>query len=88
MAFTEEYLQSQEVEERKYFDLPGFKDNLIEMQKSEDIRKDLFEFDIEYQIKELMKRYLVKINLIYGTQEIENVKPKQVRAQVNQYVFS
>ena len=74
MVFSEEYLKSKEEEEKKYADLPGYSE--VDLMKSEEMRKDLFEFDIEHQIKELMKRYLTKINLIYGVSDIENIRPK------------
>ena len=74
IVFSEEYLKSKEEEENKYVDLPGYSE--VDLMKSEEMRKDLFEFDIEHQIKELMKRYLTKINLIYGVSDIENIRPK------------
>tara|TARA_B110000285_G_scaffold211978_1_gene255121 strand:+ start:576 stop:803 length:228 start_codon:yes stop_codon:yes gene_type:complete len=74
IVFSEEYLKSKEEEEKKYVDLPGYSE--VDLMKSEEMRKDLFEFDIEHQIKELMKRYLTKINLIYGVSDIENIRPK------------
>ena len=53
---------------------------------SEELRRELFEeneFEIEHQVKELMKRYLTKINLIYGVADIENVQARQIRGQIN-----
>jgi hypothetical protein len=77
IVFTQEYLKSKEEEEKKFFELPGYTDfeNSVERVHSEELRKGLFEdeFEIELQVKELMKRYLTKINLIYGVADIENV---------------
>ena len=92
IVFSQEYLKSKEEEEKKFFELPGYTDfeNSVERVRSEEIRKGLFEdeFEIEQQVKELMKRYLTKINLIYGVADIENVRPKDIRGQINQYVFT
>ena len=54
----------------------------MEQNKSEELRRELFEeneFEIEHQVKELMKRYLTKINLIYGVADIENIQARQIR---------
>ena len=40
---------------------------------SEEDRLNMFQFDIEYEIYELIKRYMIKINLIYGIVEIQNI---------------
>jgi hypothetical protein len=78
IVLTEEYLKQKEEEDKKYIELAGYMDNSIDLQQSEEVRKDLFEFDIEFNVKELMKRYLTKINLIYSVSDIENIRPKQI----------
>jgi hypothetical protein len=49
---------------------------------------NLYEFDINTEIKSLIKRYLRKTNFIYSLTEVENLKLKEVFGKVNQYVFS
>jgi hypothetical protein len=39
-------------------------------------RIDMFEFDINHEIKELIKRYINRINMEYGTFDIDDVKTK------------
>jgi hypothetical protein len=78
IVLTEEYLKQKEEEDKKYIELAGYMDNSIDLQQSVEVRKDLFEFDIEFNVKELMKRYLTKINLIYSVSDIENIRPKQI----------
>lgn len=41
---------------------------------SSENRRNMFEFDIEREVKELISRYMTKINLIYGLIELENLK--------------
>ena len=62
--------------------MPESNDNAVDQYRSEELRRELFEdnqIDIEHQVKELMKRYLTKINLIYGVADIENIRPKLIR---------
>ena len=49
---------------------------------------NLYEFDINTEIKNLIKRYLRKTNFIYSLTEVENLTIKEVFGKVNQYVFS
>ena len=51
-------------------------------------RHDLFEFDIQHEINELMKRYLNRINIHYHHYEIENLQPKKIQGQINKYIFT
>ena len=66
--------------------------DLIEEQKSQynsdDARKDLFEFQIENEIQDMVKRYLVKINLIKELSEMDKLDPKLIQYQIIQYVFT
>jgi len=52
------------------------------------IRMNLYEFDINTEVKNLIKRYLRKTNFIYSLYEVENLNIKEVFGKVNQYVFS
>ena len=44
-------------------------------------------FDLGTEIKELIKRYNRRFNLIYHTYQIEDIEPHKVAGQINQYVF-
>ena len=44
---------------------------------------NLFEFDINNEIKTLIKRYKSKINYIYSLAEVENLTTKQIFGKVN-----
>ena len=52
------------------------------------IRMNLYEFDINFEIKNLIKRYLRKINYIYSITDVEDLKIRDVFGKVNQYTFS
>lgn len=47
-----------------------------------------FEFDINHEIKELIKRYTGSINMEYGTSGMDDLSIKEVFGQRNKYVFS
>lgn len=49
---------------------------------------NVYEFSINNEVKDLIKRYMRKTNFIYSQVEIENLTLKQVLGKVNQYVFS
>ena len=44
---------------------------------------NLYEFDINNEIKVLIKRYKSKINYIYSLTEVENLTAKQIFGKVN-----
>lgn len=59
-------------------------DNILANQR----RIDVFEFDINHEIKELIKWYSNRINMEYGTSAMDDLGIRQVFGQTNKYVFS
>ena len=49
---------------------------------------NLYEFDINEEIKTLIKRYLRKINFVYSITEVENLDVVDVYGTINKYMFS
>ena len=47
-----------------------------------------YEFDINHEVKELIKRYTGNINMAYSTSSIDDLTVKEVFGQRNQYIFS
>lgn len=50
-------------------------------------RLDLFEFDIQHEVKELINRYQKRINMNYHHSEIDDLKMKEVYGKINKYIF-
>ena len=48
----------------------------------------LYEFDINTEVKTLIKRYLRKINFVYSITEVENIHVRDVFGTINKYMFS
>ena len=51
-------------------------------------RPDLYEFDLNFEVKELIKRYQKRVNMNYHHSEIEDLKLKEVDGQINKYIFT
>lgn len=51
-------------------------------------RHDLFEFDIQHEVHELIMRYQKRINMNYHHSEIDNLRPAHVQGQINKYIFT
>ena len=44
---------------------------------------NLYEFDINSEVKSLIKRYLRKINFVYSITEVENINVRDVFGTIN-----
>jgi hypothetical protein len=51
-------------------------------------RLDLFEFDIQHEVNELIYRYQKRINMNYHHSEIEDLKLREVQGCINKYLFT
>ena len=72
----------------KPFEMFENKEDAKEQKQAEQNRFVTYEFDINHEIQELIKRYTGSINMEYGTSGMDDLSIKEVFGQRNKYVFS